>query len=345
VVLRLIGAGAAVLAFACGGAPKEEAPPPEPSGANRHGHRGFVGGRSAEVPKLEDSRERIAYVRDGAIWMYTPGEGPQPITVREQQGGHHSPALSPDAAKLAYIAPKDGLDQLVVMDLGELVPQTITDGDFGQAGDPAWSPDGSEIAVMRGDFRDKRDLVLLRPSGGVPRVLVEGSDDQPEYGGAPAWAPDGKSIVFSADRRLGQGVLLWKVDTSTGTVTPLTRGRAGATHFRDRYPGYSPDGRSVVFASNRHVASADDANDEEIYLTDAVGKRIVRLSDGKGYSTDPAVSADGKRIYFTSNRGAQSKFEVAIYVMSIAGGNAGRLTRDQRPMNRSPSVARVKNPE
>src|SRR5688500_17341359 len=57
----------------------------------------------------------------------------------------------------------------------------------------------------------------------------------------PAIAPDGKTIAFAY-----QGDL-WSVPAEGGRATRLT------THLaRDVQPVYSPDGRSILFSSNRH---------------------------------------------------------------------------------------------
>lgn len=302
--------------------------------------RGHIGARSADIPKGA-SDERIVFLRGGAVWsMHGDGKEVTQLTVRSR-GAHESPALSPDARVLAYIAPNAGAYQLVVMNLDELVPTELTSIEFGQAGDPSFSPDGARIALMRGDPRDARDVVIVPVAGGEPQLLVEGSDDDPETGGNPAWSPDGRFIAFAADRREGRGTVLWLVDTDTGSLARLTTGRANGFH-RDRHPSFTPDGKRIVFASNRHTANPDHADDEELYVIGIDGRNLIRLSEGKGASTDPCVSPDGRRIFFTSTRDAKSAYESDIYVMGVDGGAAARLSNEPRPQNSAPSVARVR---
>jgi Tol biopolymer transport system component len=86
----------------------------------------------------------------------------------------------------------------------------------------------------------------------------------------------------------------------------------------DREPAWSPDGRKVVFTSNR------DGN-PEIYAMNADGSSVVRLTNNSARDEQPAWSPDGTRIAFASTRGADLS---DIYVMNANGTNQRRLTAD-----------------
>lgn len=67
--------------------------------------------------------------------------------------------------------------------------------------------------------------------------------------------------------------------------------------FNDETPSFFPDGRRVVFASNR------DGRDRELYIRDTDrGGRLVRLTDNRADDWAPSVSPDGRWIAFLSNR-------------------------------------------
>jgi TolB protein len=71
--------------------------------------------------------------------------------------------------------------------------------------------------------------------------------------------------------------------------------QAGAS---DSDPAYSPDGKSIVFMSDRD-------GDIEIYIAHADGTNIHRLTHSPGRDAHPSFSRDGKRISFQSPRGGR----------------------------------------
>ena len=82
-----------------------------------------------------------------------------------------------------------------------------------------------------------------------------------------------------------------------------------------RGASWSPDGKYIVFDSNRH-------RKQEIYIMKADGSEVRRLTatDRKNYL--PTISPDGKRILFMS----YSESEQAIYVMNLDGSHLRRVT-------------------
>ena len=83
----------------------------------------------------------------------------------------------------------------------------------------------------------------------------------------------------------------------------------------DRHPNWSPDGRRIVFESNR------DGN-YEIYVMNADGSGVTRLTDNDDEDYSPDWSPDGRRIAFESDR--DGNYE--IYVMNADGSGVTRLT-------------------
>lgn len=300
--------------------------------------------RNAPVPALTDDAEHILFIKAGSVWLMRPdGSDATQLTVRGHGAADESPALSPDGEHIAYTSPTDGTYKIYVMSLEEMVPKAITSGDDGGDTNPTWSPDGRRIAFTRGDPRDKRDLYTVAATGGEPTLLLEGDDDEPDPAGSPAWSPDGKTIVFTADRRQARGTQLYAIDVATRALRRITPVRqSGGWFVVDRDPAWSPDGKTIVFASNRHATSADHQNDYEIYGIHPDGSGLTRLTEDPGAATDPVYSPDGRRVYFSSDRLKENPYEREIYVMAAGGGKQQRLTRDERPQNSAPHAGRKK---
>ena len=125
---------------------------------------------------------------------------------------------------------------------------------------------------------------------------------------------------------------IYAQDRDTGERRNLT-----AVLGYDAEGAYSPDGSQIVFASNRHAysepVSADDAaifeHDKsymmELYLMDADGSNVRRLTQTPGYDGGPFFSADGKRI--TWRRFSRDGATAEIYTMDLASGVERQLTR------------------
>ncbi|MCY4473859.1 MAG: hypothetical protein OXC83_00275, partial [Chloroflexi bacterium] len=80
-------------------------------------------------------------------------------------------------------------------------------------------------------------------------------------------------------------------------------------------PAWSPDGRRIAFVSDRD-------GDDDIYVMNADGSGVVRLTDNDADDFSPAWSPDGGRIAFVSDRDGNED----IYVMNADGSGVVRLT-------------------
>lgn len=104
----------------------------------------------------------------------------------------------------------------------------------------------------------------------------------------------------------------------------------------DAEGSYSPDGKLIVFASNRRAYTEDFSAKEkelfaidpasaiDLYLMNADGTDVKRLTDTIGYDGGPFFSPDGKRICW--RRFAENGATAEIYSMSIQGDVVKRLT-------------------
>ncbi|MBF2055600.1 MAG: M28 family peptidase [Candidatus Sericytochromatia bacterium] len=105
----------------------------------------------------------------------------------------------------------------------------------------------------------------------------------------------------------------------------------------DAEASYSPDGKQIVFASNRaaysrKLSSADAQRLErdpayfiDLYIMNSDGSNVRQLTDHPGYDGGPFFSADGKKITFRRFNAKGDKAE--IYTMNLDGSDLRQITR------------------
>lgn len=127
---------------------------------------------------------------------------------------------------------------------------------------------------------------------------------------SPTWAPDAKSVVFSALSMSGYSDLyrLWLAD---GRLERLT-----ADRYEDRDPSFSPNGNTIVFASDRTAFGAEGARN--LFLLDVASGRIDYLTYGRWRDDTPRWARETHQVYFTSDRQGTPQ----IYTVDSTG--AGR---------------------
>ena len=96
---------------------------------------------------------------------------------------------------------------------------------------------------------------------------------------------------------------------------------------------WSPNGRRIAFASNRaHPQVACEGIspncDYDIYVMNADGTNVKRLTATPGSDREPYWSPDGRRIVFASTRDHLGPYDANLYVMNADGSGQTRITND-----------------
>ena len=125
-------------------------------------------------------------------------------------------------------------------------------------------------------------------------------------------------IAFHSDRDGNWDIYVMNADGSD--PTRLTDNPAG-----DTWPSWSPDGRRIAFHSSRDDPDPNDDEDVwDIYVMNADGSDLTRLTDNSAWDSYPRWSPDGQRIAFQSY--GDGNWD--IYVMNSDGTGRTRLTDD-----------------
>jgi serine/threonine protein kinase len=144
------------------------------------------------------------------------------------------------------------------------------------------------------------DLLELPLSGGAPRKIVPGHDDN----AIPDRRRSDSRLVYThgveQDGKLVEQIFSINLDGSDDRQ--LTSGPGV-----NRAPRWSPDGTRIVFESNRDQSSD---NQRDIYVMDANGANVQRVTSEAGWQGGPAWSPDGARLVFHSKTTAN--YEIVL---------------------------------
>jgi eukaryotic-like serine/threonine-protein kinase len=248
-----------------------------------------------------------------------------PVVVLEQEGGGIDAARLASNGTLLYSRRVLPMNTPVVVDSnGAATP--IVAGLSGAFMNPRVSPDGRRIAVQRGTEEGTDAWVFDIGTGSQARATRWGSVI------GPAWAPDGSHLVYASTIE-GRDALWRSAADGSGSPVQLiaASGLFAASPTRDPdlllfqrrvngvwsiwrapvdgegapqsivagnydafMPTLSPDGRWLIYAGS-------ETGRYEIYLRPFPGPgSTLRVSSDGG--TEPAWSADGRRIYYRADR-------------------------------------------
>jgi TolB protein len=76
-------------------------------------------------------------------------------------------------------------------------------------------------------------------------------------------------------------------------------------------PTFTPDGRHIVFASNKHAC---DSRKFELFMVNLDGSGLEQITNFGGFTSFPEFSPDGRRLAFVSDRKAKERYEFNVFV-------------------------------
>jgi Tol biopolymer transport system component len=220
-------------------------------------------------------------------------------------------AASPDGSLLAFVGVKEnGSRQIFIAPVGGRTPRQVTDlPTDADPSEPAWSPDGDQIAYVALD-RDVRNIFVLDVATGESIQVTRGGPPCPTCPMFPQFTPDGSSIIYTDTYR----------DRAVARIVSVAGGK-GRIFLR---PGegldgafaasLSPDGSLVTFLASGSPRPGFHCGPCRFLVNaDGTDRRII-----PGWESNPAGtwSPDGSRIVCRSPRGDR------IIVVDVATGEA-----------------------
>ena len=174
---------------------------------------------------------------------------------------------------------------------------------------PAWSPDGSKLALSSSRSGDPEIFVADSSGANLHRITNSRGPDV-----SPVWnRKTGSELAWVSGRT---GLPLIYIMGSDGTNVQQVTDQGYAVS-----PSWSPNGQFLVFSWIRHYGpGAPGAQD--IYIMDVASKQWVQLTHDGGRNDFPSWSPDGRHIVFQSNRSGS----LQIWTMLADGSNQKQLT-------------------
>jgi Tol biopolymer transport system component len=259
------------------------------------------------------SRKRVAIGSIAVVVLATglsflaarPGSAPEPIAwqnakvfkLTDQRGEELFPCLSPDGKTLLYTSAAAGHSDIYSKRIGSRKATNLTEGFGADNFQPAFSPDGQRIAFRR-TGRDGGGIYVMTETGETVRQLTP-------FGYNPAWSHDGKEIActensVSTSIRTLSISRMWIVNALTGNHRVVETGDAVQ-------PNWSPHGQRIAYWGIHQGVQRD------IWTVAVDGGEPVPVTNDSHVDWNPVWSADGRYLYFVSNRnGVTRLWRVAI---------------------------------
>ncbi|MEZ2345580.1 DPP IV N-terminal domain-containing protein [Terriglobus sp. RCC_193] len=278
-----------------------------------------------------------AFSPDGKTVAYvaTPEDGgPQHIYIKSitaetsapvtsGPGDDFSPTWSPDGNRIAYLSnSSEGLG-IYLVDIQTrasrkvFVPQSASQWEQGAL---TWSPDGESLAFPdHAGSNPSSSIVLLNLKTLQSQVLTTPPDGW-EGDLTPAFSPDGRRIAFSRASETAVRDLYW-IAVTGGPVHQITHDSAGIDSL-----AWFPDGKSVVFSSNRGGKSA-------LWRVFLRGGKPARMPIGTEDAAQPTVSRAGNilRVAYTQGSAIWSIISVTRGAEAISREVLSSTQEDSAP--------------
>jgi TolB protein len=233
-------------------------------------------------------------------------DGENMRVIMESRQPIMSPSWSPDGQWIAYVSFENRASAVFVQRVRTGERRQVS-ARAGINGAPAFSPDGTKLALVLSGSSGNLDIYVLDlATQGLTRLTEDAAIDT-----EPAWSPDGRSLYFTSDR--AGGPQIYRVSSQGGEQPKrLTFGLPYAAR-----PRVSPDGLQLAMV-------ARDGGGYRIAIQDLASGQLRVLSRGS-LDESPSFAPNGAQLIYAGRERGQG----VLAMVSIDGQVTQRLKSDQ----------------
>ncbi|HKW98252.1 MAG TPA: PDZ domain-containing protein [Bryobacteraceae bacterium] len=191
-------------------------------------------------------------------------------------------ALSPTGARAVFEAHGEILT--VPAEKGSI--RNLTNTPAAAERDPAWSPDGKQVAYFSDESGEYE--LCIRNQTGMGDVQKIKLGDPPSFYYGPTWSPDGKKIAYTTR------IALWFIDLDKKTPVRVDEDTYDSPSH-DLNPAWSPDSKWLAYTKllKNHLRAVC------LYSLDE--SKVHQISDGMSDAEYAVFDPNGKYLYFTAS--------------------------------------------
>ncbi len=257
----------------------------------------LIDNKDMDIKNASSGPGGIVYEKPGGLYIHDIKSGESkavPVSIKAELPALRSRlakvgdliqkgAISPSGARVAF----EARGEIFTVPAAKGDTRNLTKTPGAAERDPAWSPDGQQLAYFS-DVSGEYELFIVKAAANGKPVKVIKPGDGPSFYYSPVWSPDGKRIAY-ADKRLN----LWIADVATGKSVKVDRNPY--TDSRIFSFSWSPDSQWLAYTKQlkSHLFA--------VFVYSLETNKPRQVTDGMADADQVAFDRGGKYLYFTAS--------------------------------------------